>query len=324
MVDSSELVRAGIAHLEDGQWHAAIRCFDEAIILRQATDWKSNPADAWGLAAAWINRSDAMRAIGYLPDAIESLLNAIRAMDFVPLPDHPAYPERLILAWTNLAACHADSLQFQPAYRAFSHAEELLNTWGRDLTPTRRFLGAMVHTNRARLLLSEGNHIAAWQDASLAVETLRDLETEPEAIPAAIQARGVLCTALAQLLEDPRSAELEQDWIARATDSAEEALILARSVEYQGEWLTGLVRYCAKIYRICQPHFLAEFILETCAPPLFPDMSSSLKNDLLSELALAKSDLILRISGSSHETDFMQTQLKILRSLQFAESELAK
>ena len=315
MQNPGKLVLEGITHLENGSWETALRLFDRAIAIREASDWKNDPPAAWGLAAAHINRSDALRRTGHLPEAILSLHLAILAMDHVPLSGHPSHPDRLILAWINLATAHDDSAQASQATEAFTQAESLLATWGAGSTPNRISLAAMFHANRARFLIGAGKPVASWRDASHAVRLLDSLGSPRGIASACIEARGILCQALALILETPDGTKLETDWIARATDAAEEALALARTTDYHGQWLTGLVRYCAKIYRICQPHFLGEFLLENSTLIQNPTHISA-------EFSLARSELTARVLAAPHDTELVIRETATLRKLQLAETRL--
>ncbi len=322
MQNSGQLVLEGITHLENGSLQTALSLFDQAIAIREASDWQSHPLAAWGLAAAHINRSDALRQIGNLPEAIRSLHNAILAMEHVPLSEHPSYPDRLILAWINLATTHGDLDQTKSSVEAFAKAESLLTAWGSETTPNRKTFAAMFYTNRARFLMGVGQPINAWSDAAHAVRLLDSLGSRQEISSASIHARGILCQALAHILDPPNGEKLETDWIARATDAAEEVLGLARVTNYQGLWLPDLVRYCARIYRICQPHFLGEFLHETFSRDSHLAKQSDLLREMINELALARSELVVRVLANPHDTELVQRETAILHKIQLAETRL--
>ncbi len=311
----------GIARLEQGDWLTALRHFDRAVELREAQPWRGDVESAWILAAAWINRSDALRFLGQPEEGIHSLDRAIEAMNFVPLSENPAYPNRLILAWINRATACGEIQRADDALAGFSTAENLLAEW-RDTTPERKMLTSMLHANRARVLLDLGRTIDAWHDSQQAVNFLSELEPVAPVIEAAIHARGILCRALALLLDEPRGAEQAEDWIARATDAAEEALALARTSGYRSVWIADLVRYGARIYRICQPHFLGEFIHEwlTANGPLAEN--DTLKQEMARELLLAQADLEKRVQLHAHDTERVARAIQTLRSLQMAKNAL--
>jgi len=322
-MESKRHMLEGIAQMEQGDWRTALGHFEKAIEIREALPWRNDVESAWVLAAAWINRSDVLRVLGNTEDAIRSLDRAIEAMQHVPLETNTGYADRLILAWINRATACGEADRMAEALAGFSKGEELLETWGGTPTPGRKLMASMLHANRARVLLEMGRTVGGWQNAQLAVDFLKisDHPSGPSA-EAAIKARGVLCRALAMLLDQPDGIALAQDWIARATDSAEEALAISRSSGYRGAWIADLVRYGAKIYRVCQPHFLAEFVREwtTGDGPLAGD--EILKREMAGELLIAQADLEQRVRLAPHETEIVTREMKTLSTLQIAQKEL--
>jgi len=322
-MDSKRHMRDGIARLEAGDWPAALGHFERAIELREAGPWRGDVESAWLLAAAWINRSDVLRFLGEPEQAIASLDRAIDAMNFVPLADHPGYANRLLLAWINRATTCGEMKLTDDALAGFSTAADLLAQWGESSSVERKLLTSMLHANRARVLLDDSRTIEGWRDSQRAVEILDGLEPAAVVAEAAIRARAILCRALAELLDEPRGAEQAQDWIARATDAAEEALALARASGDRGPWVADLVRYGAHIYRICQPHFLGEFILEWTGAGGPLAGNQALRREMANELLLARAGLESRVRLAPHDTEFVARSIQILLSLQVAENGLA-
>ena len=322
-MESKRHMLEGIARMEQGDWLTALRHFDRAVELREAMPWRDDVESAWVLAAAWINRSDVLRFLGNPDEAIRSLDRAIDAMNFVRLEENPGYANRLILAWINRGTACGEAHRMDEALDGFSTAEKLMEACGGPTTPERKLVASMLHANRARVLLEIGRTVDGWHDAQFSVTFLEGLEPVAVVTEAAILARGILCRALALLLDEPRGAEEAEDWIALATDSVEEALALVRSSGYRGIWVADLARYGARIYRICQPHFLGEFLREwlTAGGPLVGN--SELKCEMANELLLARVDLERRVRLNPHETDFVQRAIATLLSLQLAEAELA-
>ncbi|MES2922186.1 MAG: hypothetical protein V4819_11605 [Verrucomicrobiota bacterium] len=313
----------GIARMEEGDWLTALRHFDRAIELREALPWREDVDSAWVLAAAWINCSDVLRILGEVEVGIVSLDRAIEAMNYVRLAENPGYASRLILAWINRGTACGETGRADEALSGFSKAEEVLNEWGGPNTPQRKLMASMLHANRARVLLQSGGTVEGWRDAQCAVTILGDMESLPIVTEAAIKARGILCHALALLLDEPRGAGHVDDWIARATDAAEEALALVRSSGYRGIWVADLVRYGARIYRICQPQFLGEFLREwmTAAGPFAGN--EALRVEMTNEILLARVDLERRVRRYPHETELVSAAISTLLSLQLAENEFA-
>jgi tetratricopeptide (TPR) repeat protein len=323
VMESRRHMLAGIARMDEGDWQTALHHFDRAVELREAMPWRDDMESAWVLAAAWINRSDALRFLGRPDEGIRSLDRAIDAMRFVPLDANPDCVNRLILAWINRGTACGETDRMDEALDGFSTAEQLLKHGGGISSPQRKLMVSMLHANRARILLEVGRIVDGWSDARVAVDLLEGLEAVAVVTEARIKARGILCRALALLLDDPAGAEREIDWIARATDSAEEALQLVRSSGYRGMWVADLVRYGARIYRICQPHFLGEFLCEWTAPGGPAGEDAKLREEMANELLLARADLERRVRRSPHETHLVQLAMKTLGKLQAAEAELA-
>ncbi|MEO8617089.1 MAG: hypothetical protein ABI600_18260 [Luteolibacter sp.] len=323
-MESKRHMLEGIALMDQGEWRTALAHFEKAIEIREALPWRNDVESSWLLAAAWINRSDVLRVLELTEEAIHSLDWAIEAMQHVPLETNPGYANRLILAWINRATACGEADRMADALAGFSKAENLLGTWSGTPTPARKLIASMLHANRARVLLEMGRTVCGWQSARLAVDFLEiSNELTDQTAEAAIKARGILCRALAMLLDQPDGVALAQDWIARATDSAEEALAISRSSGYRGAWIGDLVRYGAKIYRICQPHFLAEFVREWTIGdgPLTGD--EALKREMAGELLLAQADLERRVRSAPHVTEIVTREMKTLSTLQIAQKELA-
>ncbi len=314
---SHESMQQGIALLARGLAAEALPHFDRAIELREPWPWQEDAELAWMLAAAWINRSDALRADPVAADdALRALDRGIEVMAHVPLDRHPSLPDRLILAWLKRAdLCAADA-----AMDAYAEAESLLDRWGRTLTPERLRLSAMLGANRARTLLDRGEIPAALENARRAVDASRALERAGFREAPGIAARALLCRGLAMALDSPEGPPPDHDWIAEATDTVEEALTLAKD-GVQHPTLGDLVRYGAKIYRICQPQFLGEALIDWLARgPLAGD--DALAGEMKNELLLARAEAERKILLVLHKTEFVQRQSRILESLQRAEARL--
>ena len=317
--DSKREMLSGIALLGRSEWRGALACFDRAIALRETLPWRDEPESAWVLAAAWLNRRDELRGLGVaglLPEAIRSLDRAIEAMGVVPLAEHPAFVDRLILAWLNRGTTCGEAGETEASLESFARAEALLAEWGRDAGPQRRFLDAMLHVNRARVLLDAGRAEAAWLDARTGLESLRALEPgEGEIAQAGVRARSVWCRTLAALLDRPDGAARAGDWIAAATDAAEEALAIVKRDGLAEPWVADLVRYGAKIYRACQPQFLREFIDEWLAAdsPLAGD--EPLRAEMREVLQVARAEAEARLLLAPHDDAVAARELRILRAL---------
>ena len=308
--------------MEGGQWRSALAKFDAAIALREAMDWRNDSLVAWGLAAGWLNRGDALYFSGETDESLVSLDRAIEVMAGLPLAENPAYVDRLLLAWINRGTRAGEFGRNDLAEASFDAAKSLFETWGWETQGTRRLLAAMFHSNRGRWYLSRGETIAALDDVRVAIAVLSPVAMDqPEVAKAAVVARGVLCQALAALLEVPGGTGLSEDWIAEATDAAEEALALVKRHGFSGELVTDLVRYGALIYRACQPHFLGEFMCEWLSVEGLRG-DEMLRREMLDSLAFARAQAESRVLGASHDDEHVARQAALVRSFQAAEARL--
>lgn len=317
--ESTRSILAGIAALERGEWAMAESHFAKAGELRDAMPWRGEPESAWMRAAAWLNHGDAVVRAGdtaRFPEAIGSFDKAIESMGQVPLGANPALVDRLMLAWMNRGSACGETGDFDASAAAFGEAERLIGEWGGTVSPPRCFLSAMLCVNRARARMAEGRALDAWLDVREGLARFRSLEWTAETVRAGIRARVAGCRALAMLLDEPGGPEKVGDWIAEATDLAEEALALVRASGFRDEGAADLVRYGARIYRACQPRFLGEFLIEWIGNggPLADD--GALKAEMRNELWLAIAVIERDVLAIPHETEFVEKSTAVLKKLQ--------
>jgi tetratricopeptide (TPR) repeat protein len=318
---STRLMVAGMEWIDRSDWRKAADCFLEAGRLRELLPWREDVECAWMFAAAWLNFGDMLLRIGdpeLLPDAVVSFDKVIAAMAHVPLEGKPEHAERLALTRLNRAGAWTDQGEWAAAMEDFEEAERVLGIWGEEATPVSRFLSAMLQVNRGRLKIQMQEAIPALDDIAAALEKLKPLTLTGEIAQAHIQAWSLRCRALALLLDEPGGAEKVGDWIAEATDSAEEALKWIRASGFRDTWVTDLVRYGAKIYQACQPHFLGEFLIEWLGPrgPLKDD--AALKREMFNLMLVAQIEVERLVLKHAHENEFVESQTRVLRSLQRA------
>ena len=323
--ESTRWMVAGLEAMAREEWQRALGHFENALVLRERLPWRSDPESAWMLAAAWINRGDALLRLDQpelLHEAVISFDRVVEAMDHVPLGKNPAFVERLVLAWINRGTACGGLGDLEGAAAGFLEAERIISAQETQMTAELRFMEAMLRTNRAKTLIGAARPQEAWEDVRIAIQILRNFGTSPPVVIAAIKARCIQCRALALLLEEPGGAERVGDWIAEATDSVEEALALLRFSGHRGEWVADLVRYGAKIYQECQPHFLGEFLAEwlTGEGPLADDRA--LREEMKNSLLLAQVEVERKVFLLPHDTEFVQAQTSILKSLQAGMSAL--
>ena len=317
--ESTRLMAAGMDLINRSEWSTAAGVFREAGRLRDSLPWQGNEEFAWMVAAAWLNHGDMLIRTGnptVRKEAIASFDKVIAAMAYVRLDAQPGFAERLILTWLNRAGAWTDEGDVEAALADFREAEKVLRIWGEEATPVSRFMAGMLRINRARLMIREKRVMESLADITHGIAFLKPLDLTAETARAHIQARSLRCRALALLLDEKGGAEKVGDWIAEATDSAEEALALVRASGFRDEWVSDLVRYGAKIYQVCQPHFLGEFLAEWLGPqgPLSED--AVLKKEMGNVLLVARLEVERKVLAFAHDTEFVAKQTTVLRSLQ--------
>jgi hypothetical protein len=282
---ASERMESGIALLHSGAPDAvrgAIRCFEEAINLRQRLPLAENPGYRYGLAGGWINRGDALARLGAAGDlsaAVNSYARAIELLKDAPATDDGLFVKRLAIAWLNRGL----ALEAQAGEPALAEAACSFEAAVSVLTRSRRMGGAShdlvfasAWTNLGNTLLRSAGTGSATRAAEAARNALLLLapseSKELAAAEAGLKARHVLCQALTALLaEGSRDESMEMDFIGRVTDTAEDALGLAQVWEEAGETrfrplAAQFFHLSALVYEKHQPHFLAEFLLEHLDP----------------------------------------------------------
>jgi tetratricopeptide (TPR) repeat protein len=282
--EASTLMKRGLACLEAGTRTAlteAIAFFDRAIAIRRGLPLDRHPMFRYGLAAGWMNRADALTRLGGPDDldaAVAAYDEALAALDDLPLDGSPLFRRRFAMAWQNrgLAAERRDRPSaLDEAAQSFDAAIAALSAPGADAIDDRDVLLAVAWMNRARV------HVAAdtpeeSEYARLAAHTasalVRNIEHSDElAANVAMQARHVLCRAMARALERRPPGTVPADQLAEATDAVDEGMALARYWERRGvdrfrPIAFDLFRFGVRLYHAHQPQFLNEFLLENLDP----------------------------------------------------------
>jgi tetratricopeptide (TPR) repeat protein len=308
----------GIARMEMGEWPAALACFERAIVLREALPWREHSLVAWGLAAGLINRGDVLRRLDdpQTEMAMASYERAIEVLDVLPMNENAAFPERLMLAWINRGTTAGEMQRKDLAEECFEEAERLFSIWKTGFRPERILLESMLRVNRARVFVEAGRIEAACAESDRGVKVLSPLEPGEGLIAeAGVRARAMRCRALAEWLDHPGLGEPEVDWIAAATDAVEEALAIMKRSRMAVDQAADLVRYGARIYRSCQPQFLAGFIRDWLAQdgPLAGD--EALREEMKNVILLARHEAEQRLLIAPHDDAVAAREMRIIRSL---------
>lgn len=272
----------GMTLLDDGRPSVlpeALTCFERALDLRKSLPLDKDWRYAWALSAAWLNRGDVLTRLGgaeNLAKSVRSYDEAIPLLQDMPKEEYPTCRARLALAWMNRGlACQAqetpDSLE--EALRSYRFSIETL-TSGVEHAEQRRILSC-ARLNRGHALLNRipSDPAAAREDALAALSLAVEFETrEILAAQMSLQSRHLLCRAMSHLMD---SGAVPTGWLEETTDAVDEGMALARHWRLLGEERLGelegeLFRFGALIYRLCQPHFLAEFLLDSLDPQRSP------------------------------------------------------
>jgi hypothetical protein len=227
------------------------------------------------LAVARMNRGHALMMPGDaagLTAALEAYNEAIvrlRPLIANAGPEAASWTNSLGAALTNrghlLHRLHGVA-QATLALEAYDEAAVLLRSLSPRASPwpRRNLAGALL--NRANLLLDLVRHTdgAAAAREALALSATQERFDVVDA-DLALKARRTLCDALGRLIVKPGADQASI--AAEASDLVDDSLALIRDWTGRGENAFGplairLFRYGTQLYRLHQPHFLAEFIRE--------------------------------------------------------------
>jgi len=216
-----------------------------------------------------MNRGHALMLDGQTGGAVAAYAQAIATLRQLPVDENPSWANSLGAALMNhgqlLHRAHGTA-HANEALASFDEAASILTPlvdsdkpW-----PRRNLTGTLL--NRANLLLDLARcaEAAAAARAALALAVTHERNDVIDA-DLALKARRALCDALGQLIVAPGA---NQDALAaEASDLTDDALALVRHWAGRGETsfqplALRFFHYGTQLYRLHQPHFLAEFIRE--------------------------------------------------------------
>ncbi|HEX2860984.1 MAG TPA: hypothetical protein VHN79_05065, partial [Lacunisphaera sp.] len=229
---------------------------------------------------AWMNRGHELMLRHdevSLEGALDSYNEAIALFRRLPLAENSSWANSCGAALMNrgqLLHRRHGVAQAALALAAFDEAAALLRPLPADDNPwpRRNLTGTLV--NRANLLLdlAQPSDAAAASSDALILAAPHE-RADPVDADLALKARRVLGDALGHLLVAPGA---DQEALARqASDVVDDALALVRHWSARSPLpfralALRFFRYGTQLYRLHQPHFLAEFIAENL-PPSDPD-----------------------------------------------------
>jgi tetratricopeptide (TPR) repeat protein len=277
---ASLLMEEGIRLLQSGNGaDTALLYFDRALELRRQLP-ADVPIHAYGLAACWLNRAEALTCLGpsHHALALRAYDEALALLRPLPLGDDPRFSKRLAIAHQNRALVLA--AQNPPAtadaIAALVDAIAVLDRAEAIAAPERAYLLAAGWMNLANIQASAGTiasdtaREAAWR--ALALVKAHEHENAGAA-EVGLKARHVLCHIVARRLSAQAGSETVMEDVHDATDLADEGLGLVREWERRGvdrfrDLASDLFRFGARVYAYYQPQFLDEFLSEQLDPRL--------------------------------------------------------
>ncbi len=276
---ASLFMEEGIRLLQSGNdADATLLYFDRALELRRRLP-TDVPMHAYGLAACWLNRAEALTRLGLAHHALalHAYDEALALLRPLPLGDDPRFSKRLAIAHQNRALVLA--AQNPPAtadaIAALVDAIAVLDNAKAMDAPERDYLLAVVWMNLANIQASEAKivpDLAARESAHRALALVNEHEhVDAAAAEAGLKARHVLCQVAGRRLSVQAKTETVMEDVHDATDLADDGLALVREWEGRGvnrfrNLASDLFRFGARVYACYQPHFLHEFLSEQLDP----------------------------------------------------------
>lgn len=327
------LTNRGICRLtagEEEQFPAALADFDAAITLRKDLPLEEDPSFRWGLSAGWMNRGDVLHRLGGREaEATAAYDEAIAILKQLPLEGNPATLQRYALAWANRGLVVQDPAE---ARRCFDECISLLSN---PENPQQLLTLCNATLNRGRHALQvSGDAEETAADARRVLGLIGQHErSHPAPAEMALQARHLLAHALCVWLDGNRKGPgIAEDWIGDATDTVEEALAVERFWEQQGvtalrPLALDLFQLGLHVYRVCQPHFFADFLVESLDPEMSPGApfeDTNFQAAAARALQQAVNEVAQRAASSTLEPQVMEKQQAILKTLKIADHRLAE
>lgn len=296
---SALALRRGHAHEAAGRWRDALRCYDSARSLAHG----DSAACRRARALACMNAGNVLRRLRATKEAVRAYDATIALFMGLPSAENAEICNGLGAAWTNRGCAlqlARDALSLTEAVASHEQAIAVLAALPRNGPShyVRNLAGAWLNLADALLGSSLASARArARVAAQTALEQVASRErADAEFAQIALKARRAFVEAVGHLLV---KAGGDGDAVNALADAASEAvdsgLALARHWQAQGHGFVRplavrLFRFGAQLYRLHQPHFLAEFALETLAPGAFAD-DAELQQVATEALACAYADL---------------------------------
>jgi tetratricopeptide (TPR) repeat protein len=312
------------------QLPAALEDFDRAVALREQLPVEGDEAARWALAAALLHRGDALHRLGERDEEARAAYDtAIGHLRQLPYLENPAALQRLALACANRGLVAADH---DEARRYFDECIALLPS-PQNPPQLVTLCNALLNRGRHSLQVADDPDATA-ADARRVLELVGAHErNHPSPAELALQARHLLAHSLVGWLDESRKgAGLAEDWISDATDAVEEALAVERHWEQLGfdglrPLACELFQLGLHVYRVCQPHFFADFLVEAMDPEMSPGApfaDPGFQGAAARALRQAVNETAKRAAAATLEPEQVEKQQRILLTLRAADHRLAE
>lgn len=267
--------REAMGRLED-----AVRAYDRCIA---ASEPAADPESCRQAALGWMNRGNALQKLmtgSSLTEAVIAYDHAIERLTTLPFEGDPALRNTLGAAWLNRGRALQlvrESTHLAEAIVSDERALALLSTLPLDASPAYRRNLAGAGVNLADALLDAACPDRAMRARMAARTVLGDVAgretTDLELADLSFKARRALVAAIDGLLRDETArGDIDRaSLIGEASDAIDDGMALARHWAARGATSLRLLterlfRFGAQLYRVHQPHFLVEFLLENVGP----------------------------------------------------------
>lgn len=261
-------LQRGQAHEARGELPAALVCYNETIALLRLRDLREVEVRRQ-LGVAWMNRGNVLQKQNHSTAAISAYNVAISILR--DLPPLPAHRNHLGAAWLNRGHAYLNGDEMAPEHEpvySFEQAIGILADLPLDENLSYRINLAGAWANLAHTQLTAAP-ARARQAAEMALRLLGPTAVDHmSSALMSLRARRTLVLALGELLGALENVGTSVEPLANeAIDVVEEGLTIART------WVSRdlapllpctlrLFRLGAQLYRMHQPHFLAEYLLE--------------------------------------------------------------
>lgn len=243
-----------------GRIPEALAAYDQAIAVSRS--------DARAHGVAWMNRGNALQKLDAksLGPAVEAYDRAIALFSSLPVATDLGARNHLGSAWLNRGHALLLAEHTASAIESFERSIALLEQLPVDANPHFRLNLTGARVNLAHILIT-GDPIRARVEAQAALALLADVDRlHPIFAEMSLRARRAFVMAV--------GANNERELIIEATDAIDDGLAIVR--HWESHQVTGLrplavrlFRLGAQLYRVHQPHFLAEYVIETLAVDAF-------------------------------------------------------